>query len=152
VRPVRPDRRDYRVLSDFRYVIRRFLEFSEAAAHAAGLTPRQHQALLAIKGFSGIGCSGSERPTVGDLAERLRIQHHSAVERVDRLGSAGLVVRTHDLQDRRRVLVSLTEPAETCLAGLSAVHLGELRRLRPALLQILEQADRRPEHEPSPSE
>ena len=86
--PARPDRQEYRTLSEFRYLIRRFLEFSQIAAAAAGLTSRQHQALLAIKGFPRDG-----EPTVGELAERLRIRHHSMVELVDRLGAAGLVRR-----------------------------------------------------------
>lgn len=141
-RPMRPDHRDYRALSDFRYVVRRFLEFSETAAHNAGLTARQHQALLAIKGFPE-----DASPTVGDLAERLRIQHHSAVELADRLARAALITRTQDVQDRRRVRLSLTPAAEKCLASLSAIHLGELRRLRPELLQILDQVDRSTGHQ-----
>jgi DNA-binding MarR family transcriptional regulator len=132
-RPRQLDRADYRMLADFRYLIRRFLEFSQIAAGRAGLTARQHQALLAIKGFPR-----DDSPTVGDLAERLRIQHHSAVELVDRLAEAGLIVRSHDPQDRRRVLLALTEAAEEHLAGLSAIHLQELQALRPALLEILD--------------
>jgi len=128
------DLEGYRLLAEFRYLIRRFLEFSEAAARRAGLTPRQHQALLAIKGFA------SDRgPTVGDLAERLCIRHHSAVELIDRLVEAGFCLRGHDSEDRRRVILRLTETAEAYLAALSSVHLEELRSLRPALLQILEQ-------------
>ncbi|HZU90758.1 MAG TPA: MarR family transcriptional regulator [Stellaceae bacterium] len=134
------DREDYRTLSDFRYLIRRFLEFSQMAAGRVGLTPRQHQVLLAIKGFPR-----DDSPTVGDLAERLRIQHHSAVELVDRLAEAGLIVRTHDPQDRRRVLLGLTETAEELLASLSAIHLAELHALRPALLEILNRAGGPPE-------
>lgn len=133
---------EYRILAEFRYLIRRFLEFSQTAARGDGLTSRQHQALLAIKGFPD-GAS----PTVGELAERLRIRHHSAVELVDRLAGAGLIVRRHDPNDRRRVRLALTEEAERRLAGLSAIHLEELRRLRPTLLQIVEQtgeARRRP--------
>ncbi|HEY4043290.1 MAG TPA: helix-turn-helix domain-containing protein [Rhodopila sp.] len=129
------DQEDYRLLSDFRYLIRRFLEFSQIAAAEMGLTSRQHQALLAIKGFPGDGI-----PTVGELAERLRIQHHSAVELVDRLVEAGLVERGHDPHDRRRVLPRLTRTAEDYLSRLSAIHLEELRRLRPALQQILDRA------------
>lgn len=125
--------RDYRRLSDFRYVIRRFLEFSEAAAGQAGLTSRQHQAMLAIKGVAD-----GTVPTIGYLAERLRIQHHSAVELVDRLVEAGLVLREHDAADRRRVRLQLTEAAERHLAQLSASHLDELQRIRPALLRILQ--------------
>lgn len=125
--------RDYRTLAEFRYLLRRFLAFSEAAAQAAGLTPRQHQALLAIKGF------GSEAPVaIQDLAERLGIRHHSAVELVDRLAEAGLLDRRPDPADRRKVRLVPTEAAERHLAALSAAHLDELRRLRPALIGILQ--------------
>ncbi|HQT79994.1 MAG: MarR family transcriptional regulator [Rhodospirillales bacterium 20-64-7] len=137
--PSQLDRQDYRTLSDFRYLIRRFLEFSGNAAQRCGLTARQHQTLLAIKGYPGDG-----NPTIGELAERLCIQHNSAVELVDRLVDAGLLSRTHDAADRRRVLLSLTQAAEQHLATLSAIHLEELRRMRPALQQILDRVDARP--------
>lgn len=132
------DREDYRTLADFRYLIRRFLEFSQTEARRAGLTPRQHQALLAIKGFGG-----EDHPTIGDLAERLRIRHHSAVALVDRLAEAGLIKRLSDAHDRRRVLVELTDAAERHLADLSAIHLEELNSMRDALLEILGRAGRR---------
>ena len=128
--------RDYRLLSEFRYLIRCFLEFSETAAVRAGLTARQHQALLAIKGVRE-----DAAPTIGYLAERLRVQHHSAVELVDRLVEAGLVVRVPDPGDRRRVKLELTGSAEQHLAELSTSHLAELKRMRPALLEILDQAE-----------
>jgi DNA-binding MarR family transcriptional regulator len=134
--PRRLDRAGYRTLADFRYLLRRFLEFSQVAARSAGLTPRWHQALLAVKGFA-VG----RAPTVGDLAERLGIRHHTAVELVDRLVEAGLCVRRHDPDDRRRVLLLLTEPGEARLAALSAAHLAELRALRPALYEILDRLD-----------
>ena len=129
------DRQEYRMLSDFRYVIRHFLKFSQDAAQGHGLTSRQHQALLAIKGFPG-----DKPPTIGELAERLAIQHHSTVELVDRLVEAQLILRTHDPDDRRRVLLGLTDAAEQHLARLSAIHLEELQRLRPTLQRILDQA------------
>ena len=123
---------DYQRLSEFRYLIRCFLEFSQIQAHDAGLTPRQHQALLAIKGFPG------EAPvTIGDLAERLRIRHHSAVELVNRLCEAGLVVRDQDKKDHRRVQLQLTESADGHLADLSAAHLDELSRIEPMLRRLL---------------
>ena len=125
---------DYQRLSEFRYLIRRFLEFSQLQAEDAGLTPRQHQALLAIKGYPGGGSV-----TVGDLAERLRIRHHSAVELVNRLSEAGLVVRDQDKDDHRRVLLRLTERADDCLAELSAAHLDELSRIEPMLRRLLDQ-------------
>lgn len=133
---LRLDEGAYRTLADFRYLVRRFLEFSQRAARQAALTPRQHQALLAIKGFAG-----DRPPTIGDLAERLCIRHHSAVELVDRLAAAGLVQRQHDPQDRRRVFLGLTATADQQLAGLAAVHLEELHRLRPALREILDRID-----------
>jgi len=126
------ERTDYRALSEFRYLLRCFLEFSQEAARTVGLTPRQHQSLLAIKGLQ------QDRPvTVGDLAERLRIRHHSAVELVDRLCDAGLLVRVQDTQDQRRVLLSLTERADELLADLSAAHLDELSRIEPMLRHVL---------------
>ncbi|HET7412933.1 MAG TPA: MarR family transcriptional regulator [Pararhizobium sp.] len=124
---------DYAVLSEFRYLIRCFLEFSEDRARLAGLTTRQHQALLAIKGH------GAGHPiTVGDLAERLRIRHHSAVELANRLCEAGLAFRSHDSEDQRRVLLGLTELAEERLSELSAAHYDELKRIKPMLEQVLD--------------
>lgn len=119
---------DYSALAEFRYVLRRFLDFSEKAARKAGLTPRQHQALLVIKGYR------AGRPiSVGDLAERLIVHHHSAVELANRLVDSGLVERLQDTQDQRRVLLRLTEHAEACLEELSGVHLDELSRIGPLL-------------------
>lgn len=131
----RPSQADYETLSEFRYLIRRFLAFSEVAARDAGLAPSQHQALLAIKGVPA-----GQPMTIGDLAERLCIRHNSAVELVDRLGTAGLVVRTPDESDHRRMILSLTEAAEDHLAHLSVSHLDELARLEPALKRILVRA------------
>jgi DNA-binding MarR family transcriptional regulator len=127
---------DYRLLSEFRYLLRCFLEFSETAAIKAGLTTRQHQALLAIK-----GAPEDTIPTVGYLAKRLRIQHNSAVELTNRLEEAGLIHRAHDTDDRRRVRLELTGLAEKQLEYLSENHLAELDRLRPALFEILHQTE-----------
>lgn len=113
----RPDRHDYETLADFGYLIRCFLDFSEVAAHNIGLPSRQHQALLAIKGFPN-----GRSPALGELAERLKVQHHSAVELVDRLSEAGLILRSRDPQDRRRVLLHLTDEAEQHLSALSQIR------------------------------
>ena len=123
---------DYEVLAEFRYLLMRFAAFSEQAAHAAGLAPRQHQALLAIKGYPGGG-----RATIGDLAARLGIRHHSTVGLVDRLVSHGYLVRHEDRNDRRRTLLSLTAAGERALARLSAAHRQELRRVAPLLHSLL---------------
>src|SRR5512136_2034547 len=94
---------DYETLAEFRYALRCFLHFSENAAETAGLTLQQHQALLFIIGFPG-----RERVTIGELAERLQVRHHSAVGLVDRLEEQGLVKRMPDETDRRQVLIGLT--------------------------------------------
>ncbi|MBN9077678.1 MAG: MarR family transcriptional regulator [Rhizobiales bacterium 65-79] len=125
---------DYSALAEFRYVLRRFLDFSEKAARQAGLTPRQHQALLVIKGYRG-----GEPISIGDLAERLIIHHHSAVELTNRLVDSGLVVRLHDENDQRRVLLCLTERANACLEELSGAHLDELLRTGPLLGQFFKE-------------
>ena len=127
-----PSQADYEALSQFRYLIRCFLEFSQDAAKAVGLTPRQHQALLAIKGYPGGG-----PVTVGNLAERFGIRHHTTVELVDRLSEAGLVERVVDPDDQRRALLALTGLAADHLADLSASHLDELSRIEPLLKQVL---------------
>ena len=125
---------DYEALARFRYTMRHFLRFSEQAAKAVGLTPQQHQALLQIEGYPG-----RKRVTVGELAERLQLRHHSAVGLVDRLQSLGLVTREASTHDRRRVYVMLTQVGATMLARLSAAHRDELRRIGPELLGLIRQ-------------
>ncbi|MGA8368131.1 MAG: MarR family winged helix-turn-helix transcriptional regulator [Candidatus Acidiferrales bacterium] len=126
---------DYRALADFRYEIRRYLNFSARAARAAGLEPQQHQALLAIKGLGD-----ESRATVGWLAGRLDIRHHSAVELGDRLEARGLVRRTRGGADRRKVLLQLTRAGEGLLRELSAPHRRELRTAGPRLVEALRAA------------
>jgi len=124
---------DYRALAEFRYQIRRFLRFSGDAARAARIEPRQHQVLLAIKGLPA-----GERPTVRVIAERMQLHHHSAVELVDRMERAGLVIRRHNEEDRREVLVSATAKGERLLHQLTAQHQDELRNRGPELAQALQ--------------
>ena len=126
-------KRDYESLAEFRYLLRQFGAFSEAAARRGGLTAQQHQALLAVKGFPG-----REAVTVGELAERLNLKHHSVVGLVDRLSARGLIQRRHDEADRRRVMIVLTAQAETLLLDLSLAHRDELRRLAPLLRNLLQ--------------
>ena len=130
---------DFAALAEFRYQIRRFLHFSETAARAAGIEPQQHQVLLAIKGAAESGAD----PSVGLLAERLQLQHHSTGELVDRLAERGLVSRTRAREDRRQVLVRLTPKGETELGRLSKSHLEELRTNGPTLVAALEAVIRR---------
>lgn len=125
---------DYQLLAQFRHVLARFIAFSAEAAQESGLAPRQHQALLAIK-----GSPGGQPMTVGDLAERLIIRHHSAVELVDRMVRSGFLRRRTDASDRRRAILMLTAAGERVLADLSAVHRAELRRIAPLLGTLIRQ-------------
>jgi DNA-binding MarR family transcriptional regulator len=125
--------RDYHSLAEFRHLIRRFVRFSEQAARAAGLEPKQHQLLLALKGLPT-----DVRPRIAELAERLQIQHHSAVELVNRLESAGFVRRQRAAEDRREVLLHVTSHGERVLRQLSLEHREELRSQGPALLESLQ--------------
>jgi DNA-binding MarR family transcriptional regulator len=123
---------EYQALAEFRRQIRKFLRFSESAARAAGLEPRQHQMLLAIHGLPP-----EARATVGEMAARLQIEHHSTVELATRLARAGYLKRCRGGDDRREVLLCLTPKAEAVLRRLAAAHAEELHVLAPALLRSL---------------
>jgi len=124
----------YESLAAFRHALRKFTHFSEEAAQAAGITPQQHQALLAIKGFPD-----RDYVTVGELAERLCLRHHSVVGLVDRLELEKLVSRRTSDEDRRQVLIELTAGGENMLAKLSTLHREQLSRIGPELSKLLEQ-------------
>ena len=123
--------RDYAALATFRHALRVFLRFSEDAARAEGLTPNQHQLLLAIRGFS------DGAPSISDLAGLLQLQHHSVVELADRATDAGYVRREVDAADRRRQRLVLTTAGTRKLASLSATHRDELRRFRDEMADVL---------------
>ncbi|HXZ80415.1 MAG TPA: MarR family winged helix-turn-helix transcriptional regulator [Terriglobales bacterium] len=125
---------DYQAMAQFRYQIRRFLRFSEQVARSAGLKPQQYQLMLALKGLPQ-GTQGS----IGELAERLQIQHHSTVELVDRLAAQGLIRRRRAGADRRQVLLDLTPKGEKVLRDLAIHHRDELRTLGPTLVSSLRQ-------------
>jgi DNA-binding MarR family transcriptional regulator len=124
---------DFRAMAELRYQIRRFLRFSENAAREAGIEPQQHQLLLAVKGLPD-----GAKPTIGVLAERMQLQHHSTVELVDRLVERGLLCRLRATDDRRQVLVKLTGDGEEFLAALAQHHLEELRSTGPKFVKILQ--------------
>jgi DNA-binding MarR family transcriptional regulator len=126
---------DYEALAEFRYALRKFLGFSEAAASERGVTPQQYQALLAIEGFPG-----RNWVTIGELAEQMRIAHHSAVGLVDRMAAMRLVKRTTAREDRRRVRVTLTAKGLKLLEKLYRVHREELRSAGPRLARLLQTA------------
>jgi len=128
-----PEEGDFRALADFRSALRQFIAVSDASALAAGLTSQRYQALLAIRVASAAG-----RISVGELAEQLLVKPHSAAELVNRLESAGLVRRTSDSSDRRRVLLTLTENGEKRMAELARVQLAELEQHRETLSALMQ--------------
>ena len=123
---------DYKLLADFRYLLRQFMAFSEVEASGIGLTPQQHQALLAIRVASPAGA------TVGFVAERLVLKPHTATGLIDRLEALGLVTRVTSPADGRRVLLQLTAKASTMLTALTAAHREEIKRIRPMLGDVLQ--------------
>jgi DNA-binding MarR family transcriptional regulator len=133
---------DYQALAEFRYQIRQFLHFSEQAAKQAGLEHGQYQLLLAMKGMpKGV------RPRIRDLASRMQIQHHSAVELINRLESGGHVRRERARGDRREVLLELTPQGERVLAELALYHHEQLQSRAPTLVTTLHRL-MRAEHNP----
>lgn len=124
---------DFAALANFRHEIRRFLNFSEIAARSAGTEPQQHQALLAIKGMPP-----KTEITVGVLAERLQIRHHTAVELSRRLERKRWILRSRNAEDARRVDLRLTSRGERLLERLSRSHHDELRTAGPRLIAALQ--------------
>ena len=124
---------DYQALAEFRFQIRKFLRFSEQAVRETGLEPGQYQLLLAIKGLpEGV------RRRIREVANRLQIQHHSAVELVNRLEAGGYVRRERAEGDRREVLLALTAKGERVLGELALHHHNELRSAAPSLVAALQ--------------
>ena len=128
-------KQDYELLAEFRYTLRKFLGFSETAALSRGVTAQQYQALLAIEGFPG-----RNWVTIGELAEQLRIAHHSTVGLVDRMEKLGLFLRTKPAEDKRRVHVTLTPDGVARLEELYLTHRKELRMIGPKLVGLLQKA------------
>ena len=124
----RPTQADYEQLLGLRTGLRRFLHWSEMQARRAGITPAQHQLMLAVRGHRD-----PRGPSIGELAHYLVLRHHSAVGLVDRATAAGLVTRAPDPQHPSVVRVTLTETGQEKLEALSALALEELARLAPTM-------------------
>lgn len=122
---------EFEAIANFRYAIRRFLRFGEQAARREGITPQQHQLLLAIKGYPG-----HHSATVSALAERLQMRQHSMVGLIDRTEVQGLVRREQGVADRRQVFVLLTAGGEEKLLRLAAEHRQQLLMMRDTLLAV----------------
>ncbi len=123
---------EFERLARFRGALRQFLRFSEVAAREAGLTPQQHQMLLAIK-----GAPGRDWLTISELAEALQLHHNAIVQLVDRAAELDLVARAPDETDRRVTRVTLTSHGEATLLTLTTQHRSELRRLSNELMEVL---------------
>lgn len=121
----------YQRLFVFRTAMRHYLHWSAEQTRAAGLTPQQHQLLLAVRAYGG-----RPGPSIGDIAASLVLKHHSAVELVDRAEALRLVRRAADRRDRRIVRVRLTRKGARLVARLTESHLEELRRIVPAFESV----------------
>ena len=127
--------RDYKVLASVRAELRNFAHFTESVTRGAGLTPQQHQILLALRASDGLEL------TIGQLAEIMFLKPHSVSGMADRLAGLGLVERVRSEEDRRIIRLRLTDKAKAVLASLGQVHKDELRRIRPLLISLLSQLD-----------
>lgn len=114
-------KRDFEMLADFRYQIRKFLRFSEQVTRKAGITPLQYLMLLNIKGYPG-----REWATIGEIAERLQAQHHGVVALVSRCEKMGFVERRRSTEDRRRIEVRLLAKGEEYVERLANAHRVQL--------------------------
>lgn len=114
----------YESLAEFRYQLKKFLHFSDSEAQKFGITPQQHQLLLAIKGFPD-----RDYATPSELADRLFVTHHACVGLVDRCSQQGFIIRRRNPDDGRSVLIQLTEEGEEILQRLSVIHLEEIVRI-----------------------
>ncbi|HWP06617.1 MAG TPA: MarR family winged helix-turn-helix transcriptional regulator [Polyangiaceae bacterium] len=123
---------DHRALAAFRYELRRFLAFSERAARSADIEPQQHQLLLAVRGLPA-----DREPTIGAVAERLCLEHHTTVALVDKLEARGFVRRERASDDRRKVLVVLEPPGVEKLEALSRLHKAHLATAGEPMLEAL---------------
>jgi DNA-binding MarR family transcriptional regulator len=132
--------RQFEDLLTFRTGLRRFQRWSEQQAAAAGLTPAQHQLLVAVRGHRD-----HRGPTIGEVADYLVIRHHSAVELVDRAEAAGLVQRRPDRDDQRIVRLGLTTLGQARVEALTELHLSELARLAPLLDRLVAGLDGGPD-------
>jgi DNA-binding MarR family transcriptional regulator len=132
LKPAKISLTDTRALAAFRYELRRFSAFSEQAARDAGIEPQQHQLLLAIGGLPA-----KLLPNIRTLAERLCVQHHTAVALVDKLVQRDLVRRERSTLDKRQVLVRLTDSGTDLLQQLSRQHRSHLQTVGPEMVAAL---------------
>ena len=127
-----PRQPDFQAMAELRYQIRRFMRFSETAAQQIGMEPQQHQLLLAVKGLPR-----GMKPTINALSQRMQLQHHSTVGLVDRLVERGFLVRFRATDDRRNVLIKVTQEGEEYLRRLASYHLQELHSVGPEFVSLL---------------
>jgi len=139
--PSRPvSRAEYQALAEFRYQLSSFLRRRRSAAQDAGIEPQQYELMLAVKGLSP-----DKKPTIKQIAEQLRLQHHSTVELTTRLVKRGLIRRERSKDDRRSVLLSVTKEGQRAMDQVVQYSLGQLREEAPELLRTLARLLRKPQ-------
>ncbi len=107
-----------------------------AARRIAGISSQQVGLLVSIKYAPNV--------TVGELAAEERVSTAAMSKRVSRLERDGLVARTQNEQDRRRVGLTLTEEGQRVLRRVrsrrTAWLASRLGALTPAELAAVERA------------
>ncbi len=137
-RPV--SRAEYQALAEFRYQLASFLRRRRSAAQDVGIEPQQYELMLAVKGLSP-----DKKPTIKQIAEQLRLQHHSTVELTTRLVKRGLIRRERSKEDRRSVLLSVTKEGQRAMDQVVQYSLDQLREEAPELLRTLARLVRKPQ-------
>jgi DNA-binding MarR family transcriptional regulator len=122
----------FRKLAEFRFQLRKFLQFSHAVAEHCGLRHQQYQLLQCVQGIPS-----ELDPTIANVAARMLLKHNSAVELVDRTIEQGLLRRCPDPTDHRRILLRVSHQGERVLASLADYHMQELEQAGPELIRSL---------------
>ncbi len=129
-----------------RYAHRAFVKALARELEPHGILPSQWSVLRILWGTSGL--------SQVELAERMRVEKASLTGVLEGMERKGLIVRTRNAKDRRKINITLTRAAEKlkvrilpCAAringraarGMSAVEVGQLRLSLIKLIQNLEQ-------------
>jgi DNA-binding MarR family transcriptional regulator len=123
----------YEALSEFRYLMLRFLARSAKISRSIGIGQKQYLLLLSIHGFPK-----DKPPNIKVIAERLQIAPNSAVDLVKRACLKGLVRKARTGDDERQVLVSLTPEGEQVFNKIAHTGIAEIKTYGPNLIRALQ--------------
>jgi DNA-binding MarR family transcriptional regulator len=122
----------YEALSEFRYLMLRFLARSATISRSIGISQKQYLLLLSVHGFPR-----SKPPNIKIIAERLQVTPNSAVDFVKRACRKGLVRKTKTSDDERQVLILLTTKGEQMVNKIAHEGIAEIKTYGPDLIRAL---------------